>query len=121
MTLDETREKMDLFWESADREALELKDSYLALDRLHTLYHGLDSSERELADQVVAEWLLSGEEAKRFDAVALIRDFKIASAVPALQRLADELDRSDDPGARFEREKVDGLLAELTSRGPATT
>jgi len=121
MTLSETRDKMNLFWESANREALELKDSYLALDRLHTLYRGLDSLERELADQVVAEWLLSDDEAKRFDAVALIRDFKIGSAVPALQRLADELDRSKDPGAGFEREKVNGLLAELTSDGTTTT
>jgi hypothetical protein len=114
MTLDEFREKMQGFWESANREALELKDSYLALDRLHSLYRSLNSSERELADQVIAEWVRSPEEAKRFDAIALVRAFKIGVAIPALRELAEELGRSDDPGAPFEREKVEGLLADMT-------
>ncbi len=120
MTLDEFREKMERFWESANREALELKDSYLALERLHSLYRRFDSSERQLADQVVAEWVRSNEEAKRFDAVALIREFKIGRAVPALRELADDLGQSDDPGAPFEREKVERLLAEMASNGATT-
>lgn len=121
MTLEECRDKMHQFWESTNREALEVKESYLALDRLHSLYRSLDPSERDLAGQVLAEWVRSDQEAKRFDAVALIREFEIGRAVPALRQRADELRRSDDPGAPFEREKVEGLLADLTSDEATST
>lgn len=121
MTLDEFRGRMHRFWESANREGLELKDSYLALERLRSLYRSLDTSERDLADQVLAEWVRSDQEAKRFDSVTLIREFAIRRAAPALREHADELRRTDDPGAPFEREKVEGLLADLTSNGATTT
>lgn len=107
---------MDEFWESANREAREFKDSYLALDRLIALYRSFGQVERKLADDVLAQWVLSGSEAKRFDALALIRNFGIASAVPALHTLAVKLEHSDDPGAPFEREKVMALLSELNGR-----
>jgi hypothetical protein len=114
MTLHEFRDKVDRFWASADREAREQKDSYLALDRLHSVYRRLDAGERELADQVLAEWLLSDDEARRFDAIALIREFGIVAAVPNLRRLSKKLMQNKDPGAPFEREKVEDLLAELS-------
>ncbi len=115
MTYNEFRDRMDRFWESANHEALELKDPSRALDRLHALYHKFDVPEREFADRVLAEWLGSAEEAKRFDAVALIRAFRIERAIPALEQLAHELCRSGDPGAPFEREKVRNLVANLAS------
>lgn len=120
MTLDDFRSKLDAFWAAANREADELKDPYLALERLNTLYRGFDTEERELANQVLAEWVLSDEEAKRFDAVALIRQFQVTSAVSALRALADELERRDDPGAPFEREKVEALLSELDGNGASS-
>jgi hypothetical protein len=89
----------------------------MALERLSELYRGLSQSERGFADQVLAEWLKSDQEARRFDAVALIREFRVTSAAPALRDLAQRLTRSDDPGAPFEREKVEGLLQELEVGG----
>jgi hypothetical protein len=41
--------------------------------------------------QVLAEWALSDDEATRFDALALIEDFKLAAALPALRKLAVRL------------------------------
>ncbi len=44
-----------------------------------------------MADQVLAEWALSEDEKVRFDGLALIDDFPIATAIPALQKLAKRL------------------------------
>jgi hypothetical protein len=74
---------MESYRRSADEEAQSLKDSYLALDRLHAVYRKFDAEEKAMAGQVLSEWALSGDENVRFDAVALIDDFKVASAAPA--------------------------------------
>lgn len=113
MTLDDFRQRMNSFWATANQQADELKDSIHAVERLSGLYRHLNSTERELADRVLAEWALSEDEAKRFDAVALIREFGVASAAPELRELIARLERTDDPGAPFEREKVENLLREL--------
>lgn len=119
MSFEEFRRRMNAFWDSANREADEFKDSMLALDRLVARYRSLTPSERQLADRVIAEWLHSPDEAKRFDAVALVREFEISSAIPALRDLSSGLQTSSDPGAPFEREKVEALLAELDANGAA--
>jgi len=121
MTLDDFRSRMNSFWASANREADELKDPIRALERLSGLYRTLDVTEREFADRVLAEWVLSDEEAKRFDAVAMIREFEVASAAPELRELIGRLARSDDPGAPFEREKVEVLLRDLGVNGATGT
>ncbi len=87
MNLEQFRNEMVSYRRSVDEEAKALRDSYLALDRLHTLYRKLDSAERAMADQVLAEWALSDDEAVRFDALALIDEFKITNATPALKKL----------------------------------
>jgi hypothetical protein len=109
---------MNEYWERVDREASEYKDSYLALDRVHAMYGRFDPEKRDMADQVLSEWVLSDQEGKRFDAIALIREFEITSAIPALRELAARLESSEEPGAPFEREKVEGLVEELS--GDAT-
>lgn len=120
MTFEDFRNSMNAFWASANHEADALKDPIRALERLSGLYRGLDGTEREFADRVLAEWTLADDEAKRFDAVALIRQFKVATAEPELRELIARLSRSDDPGAPFEREKVEILLRELGLEGSAT-
>jgi hypothetical protein len=92
---------------------IRLKDSFSALDRLKGWYQRLDDRDRAQANRVIADWLLSETEAKRFDAVALVRGFRITEAVPALRELSQRLALQSTPGAPFEREKVDTLLAEF--------
>lgn len=113
MTLENVRREMNAFWDLANREAEEFKDSFLALQRVDRMYRSLSTPDRERANEVLAEWALSDEEAKRFDAVALIREFQVVTAAPALRELGRRLARGTDPGAPFEREKVEGLLREL--------
>jgi hypothetical protein len=113
MKLNELRNQMESYRRAADEEAMSLKDSYLTLDRLHSLYRKFDEEERAMADQVLAEWVLSEDENLRFDALALIYDFKIVSATPALQKLIDRLASCRTSGAPHELNKVKRIVKSL--------
>ena len=96
-----------------DAEAKSRKDSYLALERLGQLYQGLNDEERALANEVLGQWAVSEDESLRFDALALIADFEISAAVPALETLAKRLATSVSPSAPFELQKVERILTQL--------
>ena len=113
MKLNEFRKEMEAYRSSANHEAKSLKDSYLALDRLHGLYQEFDAQERAMADQVLSEWVQSEDETVRFDALALIDDFRITKAMPALRAFAGRLASSRLPGALYELQKVDRILRDL--------
>ena len=66
-----------------------------------------------MADQVLAEWVLSDDQGLRFDALALIDAFKIANETPVLQKLASRLASSSAPGAPYKLRKVDRILKDL--------
>jgi len=114
MTVEEFRHHMESYRQSFNKEAIRFNDSYVVLDRLHTLYEGLDVEERAMADAVLSEWVQSYDENLRFDGLALIDDFKIVTAIPALRKLAGRLALSTAPGATDEWEKVTRLIAELS-------
>ncbi|MCX7146238.1 MAG: hypothetical protein NT042_08565 [Sulfuritalea sp.] len=120
MNLDEFRHQMESYRRGADEEANALKDSYLALDRLQSLYRRFDAEERVMADQVLADWALSEDENVRFDALALIDDFKIKTAAPALQNLLTRLASLGTPGAPFELQKVNRILGDLSEKDPGS-
>ncbi|MGD0182849.1 MAG: hypothetical protein ABSC15_23810 [Terriglobales bacterium] len=67
-----------------------------------------------MADQVLDEWVLSEDENVRFDALALIHDLKIATAMPSLRALATRLTSSTVPSAPYELKKVNRLIEEFT-------
>jgi hypothetical protein len=115
----EFRLQMESFRCAVNEEAMALKDSHWALEQLHAMYRKFDDEERKIADQVIAEWALSYDENVRFDALALIDDFKIEYAVPALRELAVRLASSDVRGAAYELRKVDRIQEgfALTKRG----
>src|SRR6266508_2108144 len=114
MTLDEFRREMTAYRQAVEKEGEALRDSCHSLDRLCALYHKFDAKERTMADQVVAEWALSEDENTRFDARVLIGDFKIRSALPALEKLVMRLAASTAVGAANELELVNRLIADLT-------
>ena len=114
--LDEFPLEMESYRRAGDEEARSLKDSWLALDRLHALYGKFNGEERVMADQVLAEWALSGDESVRFDALALIDDFKIAAAIPMLRKLSERLASSTAPGAPYEAKKVKRIMSSLQGR-----
>ena len=67
-----------------------------------------------MADQMLAEWALSEDENIRFDALALIDEFKIVSVTPALQKLASRLASSKAPGAAHEMSKIKRIESGLS-------
>ncbi len=113
MTPDEFRKEMEAYRADVESEADAARDSFLAYQRLQTLYRRFDLEERRLASDVISDWVVSEDEAKRWDAVALIDDFAIASALPALRSLADRLESSDEPGAPYEWAKVNRVIGTL--------
>lgn len=98
-----------------DRDAEGRKDSHSALLELMDIYRQLSTDERTVAARVVVEWILSDDHKKRFDGLALVNEFRIASAVPALEELLSRLRRSDEPLARFDVAKIDRILARLSA------
>lgn len=115
MTLDEFRKEMWAYREATDKDANALKESNLAWEWLHDLYRRFDAGERALADQVLREWVLSDDENVRYDALVLIGDFRIMSAMPALRELVTRLTRNKAPGAPHELQKVDRILKDLAA------
>jgi hypothetical protein len=93
--------------------AIEGKQSQEAVLAMADRYRSLSEKERSVVDQLLAEQLMSEDETVRFDAIALIRQFEITSALPALRRLADWLESQHWPGAPYEWAKVDRLIGRL--------
>ena len=87
MTLDDLRLEMASYRRCADDVARSLKDPNITLEKLRVLYEKFDDIDRGLADQVLSEWVLSEDEGLRFDALALIDDLGIDTAMPALHQL----------------------------------
>ena len=106
MTPGTVREALESCREVADIEAEQRRDSQYVADQLRDLYLSLERDERSEADAVIAEWLISDDEKKRFDALGLIAEMKIVAARPALELLERRLSSDPAPGARFEMAKA---------------
>lgn len=113
MNLDEFRGEMDAYWHSVNEEAESKKDPYVVLDRLRRLYGKFDANERRMADQVMSEWLFDDINDRGDFALSLVRDLKIATALPALQELATRLPSNPEPGAPFHLKQVKEAIEEL--------
>lgn len=114
MKFAEFRRAMESNRSQADKDAMCLKDPSIVRERLLNMYGRFDADDRIMANQVLSEWVLSEDEALRFDAVGLIKDLKIGSATPSLRKLAERLGRERSPGAPFELEKVQRIIAALS-------
>ena len=99
-----------LLRDEASAHADFMKEPQEALRALAVMYRGISAEERLEVDQLLAEQLASRYSSERFDALSVISDFKISSAVPALRRLADWLETETRPMAPYERDKVIGII-----------
>jgi hypothetical protein len=108
-----TRRDLEGLWERFDAEAQAAKFSHEALLRLTDFYRGLDDEDRRVVDETLASWVLEGDARRRFDALALIDEFRIRSALPALEeelaRLADAVGAS----VPTDRAKLERIIAGL--------
>ena len=100
-------------WERLDAEAQAAKFSHEALLRLTDFYRRLDDEDRRVVDETLASWVLEGDERRRFDALALIDEFGIRCALPALE--ADLARLADAVGASVptDRAKLERIIADL--------
>ena len=112
-TLDELRDRLEATRRAAEAEGQASREAMRPLERLREVYSRFTPAEKAIGGRVLVAWLESDDENRRFDALALIDEFRVASAAPALARLADRLRESRAPGAPFEREKIERVLAEL--------
>jgi hypothetical protein len=113
MSLEEFRADMEVHWRELERLASKHKDGNLATHEAFKWYEALTADQRSLADYVLAEWVLAGSHGQQFDALALIDKFRITSAIPALERLVEQLGSVEGPEARFLDAKVKRFLDAL--------
>jgi hypothetical protein len=106
MNLVEFRKFMEQQWEEIDEAAMSAKNSQGALLALIEFYRDLDDKQRPLADQVIAEWVTSTNPRKRFDALALVEEFIIRTALPQLLVLEADCQNRIGPIARDELKEV---------------
>ena len=98
-----------------DERAVRSKSSQSVVVGLSREYRRLGADERADVDVVLRSWLLSADEGERFDAVAVVDDNEVCSAIPALRELMDRLEASDEPGAVYEWAKVNRVLGRLAA------
>jgi hypothetical protein len=113
MNAREVRARLETCRDVADLEGEREKDSQVVADELRALYLSFDESERLDADDIIAQWVLSNDEKKRFDALILIADMKIYSAKPTLELLARRLASDLRPGAPYDLAKLQRISAAL--------
>jgi hypothetical protein len=99
--------------EEVSARAVANKQSQEAVLAMAERYRSLTEGERADVDQLLIEQLASEDETVRFDALALVREFRIAAALSALRVLADWLETQHSPGAPYEWAKVNRLIGAL--------
>jgi hypothetical protein len=90
------------------------KQSHLALFDMYERYRTLSPQDRCVVNCVLIEQVGSPDENVRFDALAVIEEFSIDAALPALRALADRLEDEPSPGAPYEWAKVNRLIGNLS-------
>jgi hypothetical protein len=105
-------------WEELRRrlnvEAIGRKMSQEAVLRLSKAYEALSQDEQCVVNALLGEWVVGEDESKRFDALALIREHAIGSAIPSIRTLVTKLEVSPSPGAPYELKKAKGVIEQLT-------
>jgi hypothetical protein len=102
--------RRDDLWERFDSEALDAKFSQQATMRLADFYRLLEDADRAVVDQAVADWVADDDDRRGFDARALIREFEIRSAVPALKARLAALPTDGTGPIAGERAELDKLV-----------
>jgi hypothetical protein len=111
-------EQLESLRATAEEHARRSKDSMIVTERLISFYRSLSLDSRPAANKKVVEWLKSGDEAKRYDAMALIAEFDIVDALDALRNYAAECEAAGDIASIRQWEKANRLIADLTRGKP---
>jgi hypothetical protein len=110
----QTADELVAFRAAANNRAGELKDPQYALERLFEVWANSSESQRKRFDEALATWVSSDDALERFDAEAIIGRFCRTALAPNLLALRERLNDSLDPGAPYEKAKIDRLLEKLS-------
>ena len=120
MNREEFRKSFVEAWEAIDEDADSSKFPEIAVPTLENLYRAFDDEQRNIADQIIAEFVTSSDPGKQFDALALVRTFKIRTALPQLLELEASCKRRvrrswirSDPTAPNDLEEVRRVIQAL--------
>jgi hypothetical protein len=105
------REARDLLENSRDDYGG--KDPSNAMLMLRRVFERALPAERAVLNDVIREWLLSENEADRFDGVFLTGEFRIVQNLDLIKKLRAEAERRNDPPAPYENAKYDRVEARL--------
>jgi hypothetical protein len=108
-----TREDFDNLWQELDRDAQANEFSQGAVLDLLDAYRRFDVKDRRVVDELLASWVLGGDERRRFDALALIDEFEIRSARPAIEKRLAHLREAAGPAVQTDQAKLRRILARL--------
>ncbi len=108
-----SREDFENFWVRLDADAVASKQSQEATILLASFYRDLDEEDRSIVDETLADWVVNGDERRRFDAAVLIRDFEIRSTLGALRARLAALPEGSDGPVGGERARLERVVAAL--------
>jgi hypothetical protein len=112
-TAAEIRQRIESIWARADREGDWNKDSMSASNELAKEIRRLDPPAREVAADVVVDWIVGDSERKRYDAMVLIDEFRFHQAIPTLKLRLEQLETARGPSVPYDREAITRLIAWL--------
>ncbi len=111
---DLTPSDFELVWDDFVARANAMKFSQKAVLWMTDFYERrLGDEDRKVADAVLRAWLLGDEIGRRFIALALVDDFGIRTALPAVKQLRTRLMDATDPVQVDEREKAERIIGRL--------
>ena len=116
MNPDEIRAEWDSIRDVLVERWTALKDPQQVTVQLSRAYARSDAEQQRVIHDVLRKWLLSDDEARRFDALTIVEEHKVRSAMPALRGLQDRLEREQaSPGAPYEWAWVNRVIGTLAS------
>jgi hypothetical protein len=108
-----TKAEFEELWTQLDADALEEKYSQGAFLRLTEYFGHLDEDDKRVVGEVLFSWILDGNARQRFDALAIIEDFEIRSALPVLRENLTRLEDATGPSVPDDREQLEQIIAHL--------
>jgi hypothetical protein len=100
-------------WDQAARAATAAMQSQEVVFVLFEHYRRLQQADRHIVNGIISQQVLSEDESIRFDAVALVEQFRITCGVDRLRELMARLEKDDSSGAPFEWAKVNRAIGNL--------
>lgn len=97
-------------YEHIDSAARESKNSQSALFELSLKFRSLTEENKKSVTKILIQWIESEDAGRRFDAIALVSEYKLSSARTALKLLCNRLDKDKSPGAKYEKKKIITVL-----------